>query len=381
VSQEDNCFEGKKRVAAMKRRAQDSSMNTQTEFAPMNVTAEQAWQKVLARDAAADGAFVYAVGSTGIYCRPSCPSKRPIRQVVSFYPSPAEARAAGFRACRRCRPDVMHPKASAVAMVCWYIDSNPDRYANLDELAKVAGRDPSSLQRSFKEVLGISPRDYQAAKRKERLRAGLAAKAPVTEAIYEAGFNSSSRAYAAAPKSLGMKPSTFRGGAKGETIRYTIADSLLGKMLVAATERGVCAIFFEDSASELERYLANQFPLASRTRDDGGLTDAVANVLDRLRENPVCRELKLDIRATAVQQRVWDALAEIPVGQTRTYSDVARSINAASSVRAVGRACAMNNVAVVIPCHRVVGAKGSLTGYRWGVERKEKLLELEKRAR
>jgi AraC family transcriptional regulator of adaptative response/methylated-DNA-[protein]-cysteine methyltransferase len=273
----------------------------------------------------------------------------------------------------------MHPKASAVAMVCWYIDSNPDRYTNLDELAKIAGRDPSSLQRSFKEVLGISPTEYQQAKRKERLKAGLATKRSVTEAIYDAGFQSSSRAYAAAPSALGMKPSTYKAGARGEMIRYTIADSPLGKMLVAATSRGVCAIYFEDSEAALERHLADDFPLATRTRDDASLGEAVANVLDRLHENPVSRELKLDIRATAFQQRVWDALEKIPVGETRTYSEIAQTINAPASVRAVGRACAMNRVAVVIPCHRVVGRSGSLTGYRWGTDRKEKLLRLEKR--
>jgi len=345
------------------------------------------WQQVLARDPVANGAFVYAVASTGIYCRATCASRRPQRRHVRFFPTTAAARAAGFRACKRCKPDEVaptHQHSRAIAQVCAFLKKNPDRAVTLEELGRLTGMSPFTLQRSFKSVLGVSPRQYAAACRLENLRDGLKKPgARVTDAIYDAGFNSSSRAYARTTEALGMRPKEFRGGGESQQIRYAIVETHgLGKLLVAATEKGVCAIAFDDSAAVLEKNLRGQFPKATlhvaQYKKDAALANAVSVILSQLTEHPASLNLPLDVRATAFQQRVWQALRRIPRGETRSYAQVAAALGSPKSVRAVARAIASNPVAIALPCHRVIGSNGSLTGYRWGVERKEKLLALEK---
>lgn len=335
---------------------------------------EFAWRSTLARDAAADGGFVYAVRTTGIFCRPSCPSRRPARKNVTFYATPAEARAAGFRACQRCRPEQLHPRTAMVRAVCQYLDGPHDGTPTLADMSKIAEMHPTALQKAFREVLGISPHTYFESRRKDRFRRELNRPQTVTRAAGEAGFNSASRVAAV---KLGMTPQAYQRRGERETIRYTLGDCILGRILVAATGRGVCAVAFADTDGELIANLKHDFARAQLLRDDGALQNQLAAVLGHLRENPVSRELPLDVRATAFQQRVWDALTKIPRGQTRSYAQVACSLGQPTAIRAVARACASNPVAVVVPCHRVVGKNGSLTGYRWGVERKRKLLELE----
>jgi AraC family transcriptional regulator of adaptative response/methylated-DNA-[protein]-cysteine methyltransferase len=363
-------------------------MNAMTlSLTPAPTFSGKAWQQVLARDASADGQFVYAVRSTGIYCRPSCPSRKPARKNVVFFASPQTSIAAGFRACLRCEPDSAAPRAdpqaAAVAAVTRYLDSHPDA-ASLADLGRIAGLSPFHLQRSFKRILGISPRQYAAARKLDRFRNQVQRPAParITDAVYEAGFGSSSRLYQDAQQKMGMTPGQLRKAGQGLQLRYTIADSPLGKLLVAFTEKGVCSIAFGDTAQALETQLRTQFAQATLTpdkdaQDKGSLNTAVANILSQLTEHPASLRLPLDVRATAFQQRVWQALQQIPRGQTRSYSEVARELGQPTAVRAVARACASNPVAVAVPCHRVVGSNGSLTGYRWGVERKRQLLALE----
>lgn len=343
----------------------------------------KSWQQVLARDTSADGQFVYAVKSTGIYCRPSCPSRKPTRKNVTFFPSPQAAVAAGFRACLRCQPDSVAPKAdpqaAAVAAVTKHLDANPDEASTLTNLSRVAGLSPFHLQRSFKRVLGVSPRQYAAARKLDRFRSEVQkpGAARITDAVYEAGFSSSSRLYEDAQQKMGMTPSQLRSAGKGLRIRYAITNSPLGRLLIASTEKGICSIAFADTEQELESQLRTQFSNASIEQADSTLTSTVKAVLSQLSEHPASLNLPLDVRATAFQQRVWLALQQIPRGETRSYADVARELGQPTAVRAVARACASNPVAVVVPCHRVVGSNGSLTGYRWGVERKRELLEIE----
>jgi AraC family transcriptional regulator of adaptative response/methylated-DNA-[protein]-cysteine methyltransferase len=338
---------------------------------------ERAWQQVETHDAAGDGQFVYAVRTTGIYCRPSCPSRRPARNRVAFYKTPEEASAAGFRACKRCQPNQLHPQAARIAAACKYLDRAHETTPKLAEIGQAAGMSPFALQRLFRQVLGITPRQYFATRQTHRFREELARSATVTSAVYEAGYGSASRAYEGSGGTLGMTPATYRKGGAEETIRYTIAGSPLGRILVAATERGVCAIAFAETDAELQAGLERDFARATLERDDDALAENLAAVLDRLRESPVSRVLPLDVRATAFQRRVWEALREIPRGETRSYGEVAQSIGQPTAVRAVARACGQNPVAVVVPCHRVIGKDGAITGYRWGVERKRKLLALE----
>ncbi|MHB8888213.1 MAG: bifunctional DNA-binding transcriptional regulator/O6-methylguanine-DNA methyltransferase Ada [Acidobacteriaceae bacterium] len=343
----------------------------------------KAWQQVLTRDTSADGQFVYAVKSTGIYCRPSCPSRKPTRKNVTFFPTPQAAVAAGFRACLRCQPDSVDakpdPQAAAVAAVTKHLDANPDNAATLTDLSRVAGLSPFHLQRSFKRVLGVSPRQYAAARKLDRFRSEVQKSGParITDAVYEAGFSSSSRLYENAQQKMGMTPSQLRKGGHGLQIHYAIADSPLGKLLVASTEKGICSIAFADTKEGLETQLRAQFPHATIKQADAVLISSVRAILSQLTVHPSSLNLPLDVRATAFQQRVWQALQQIPRGETRTYADVARELGQPTAVRAVARACASNPVAVVVPCHRVVGSYGSLTGYRWGVERKRELLDIE----
>ncbi len=340
---------------------------------------DRAWEMVATREVSADSLFVYGVRTTGIYCRPSCPSRRPRRSSVAFFATSELAEQAGFRACKRCTPEREHPHLRVLTTLCRYLDQHAEQSVSLAALGKVAGLSPFHLQRLFRRCLGLSPRQYQLARRMEQMREGLATGGSVTEAIYSAGYSSSSRFYERATAGLGMKPGALRRGAAGETIRYTITLSPLGKMLVAATEAGLCAVGFGALESELEDDLRARFPRAELTRDDKALGEMVAEVLAHLGEHPVTRELPLDVRATAFQARVWKALQQIPRGETRSYAQVADAIGQPTAVRAVARACGSNPVAVVVPCHRVVGSDGSLTGYRWGIERKRKLLEAERK--
>jgi AraC family transcriptional regulator of adaptative response/methylated-DNA-[protein]-cysteine methyltransferase len=341
------------------------------------------WRIVLARDRRYDGDFVYAVRSTGIYCRPSCPSRRPRRTVVRFFPIPEAAEAAGFRACRRCHPSRLQPHDPAVALVrelCRAIDAQPDGPADLTALGRRAGRSPHQVLRAFRRVLGVSPRQYRDARRVSRLKSSLKEMPHVSPAIYEAGFGSSSRVYERAAGALGMTPATYARGGRGAAIRYSVVPSHLGTLLVAATERGICKIGLGDSAAALERDLRREFPAAHIARDAGGMDAWVQAILAHLAGTEPHLDLPLDIRATAFQQKVWAALRKIPYGSTRSYQAVARSIGSPTATRAVARACATNPVALVIPCHRVVREDGDLGGYRWGTERKKVLLEREKDA-
>lgn len=343
-------------------------------------TPAQQWRIVLARDRRFDGAFVYAVRSTGVFCRPSCPSRRPRRSVVRFFPIPEAAQAAGFRACRRCRPTQIPSPDPAVALVrdvCRTIDAHPDAAADLATLGRRVGRSPHQLLRAFRRVLGVSPRAYRDARRLARLKSSLKERRHVSPAIYEAGYGSSSRVYERAAGALGMTPATYGRGGRGATIRYAVVHSPLGHLLVAATDKGVCRIGLGDAAAPLERDLRAEFPAATVTPDAGGLGDWVQAIVRHLEGREPHLDLPLDIRATAFQQRVWAALRKIPYGTTRSYQAVAKAIHQPRATRAVARACATNPVAIAIPCHRVVREDGALGGYRWGIERKRRLLQQE----
>jgi len=349
---------------------------------------ENYWQAVLERDAQFESAFVYAVRSTGVYCRPTCASRRPSRQQVAFYSSPEDAEQAGFRPCRRCRPraqssDSRAAQARLVECLCREIEANlddGDGAITLATLSQRVGANPYHVQRSFKRVMGITPRQYADAKRLARLKSRLREGQDVTGALYDAGYGSSRALYERAPSRMGMTPATYRKGGLGMRIDYTIADSPLGRLLVGATQRGVCAVCLGDSDTALETNLSEEYPQAEVRRDDARLAPWVTAFLSHLQGQLPHLDLSVDVRATAFQWRVWEELRAIPYGSTRSYSDVARAIGRPRAVRAVARACATNPVAVVIPCHRVVGKDGGLHGYRWGLERKQELLALERRA-
>ncbi len=337
------------------------------------IDAEVAWRQVLARDPAAR--FLYAVTTTGVFCRPSCTSRRPSRQNARFFGSVAEAQAAGFRACKRCKPAAAL-SGNILEAARAHLEAHLDRAVPLKELGQVAGLSPFTVQRMFKQGLGVSPLQYQRALRAGRLRQALKQGANVTDAIYDAGFGSSSRGYEGA--GLGMTPGRFAQGGKDERIGYACARSAFGWMVVGATSRGLCWLALAGTSAEAEASLREEFPLATLKRDPSleGLVDAAVKQV--VRDEPGARaELALDLRGTAFQLRVWQALRDIPRGETRSYSQLARDLGNVKSTRAVARACATNRVALVVPCHRVVGASGSLTGYRWGVERKRQLLEAE----
>jgi AraC family transcriptional regulator of adaptative response/methylated-DNA-[protein]-cysteine methyltransferase len=336
----------------------------------------QAWQQVMARDASAD--FVYAVASTGIFCRPSCPSRRPTPSNVRFFADPAEALIAGYRACKRCAPLGEAREATTVTRLCRYLAAHRDRAVTLADLARIAKSSPFTVQRMFTRVLGISPREYQAQLRGSEMRRSLSQPgASVTGAIYQAGYGSSSRFYERAAEDLGMSPTRFRERGLNETIRFATAPCELGLLLVASTERGVCSVMLGDESKALERLLREQFSAATIVPDTSGMKDQVAAVLAAMTDHPVVQDIPVDVRATAFQARVWQALREIPRGQTRSYAELAAAVGQPTAVRAVARACASNPVAIAVPCHRVIGSDGSLTGYRWGVERKKKLLAME----
>jgi AraC family transcriptional regulator of adaptative response/methylated-DNA-[protein]-cysteine methyltransferase len=347
---------------------------------------ETAWGAVTRRDHAWDGQLFYGVTSTGVFCRPSCASRRPRRDRVQFFSRWEEAEAAGFRACKRCRPKTAAGPTATEQLVqrtLAHLEGHPDGPVRLSDLARAAGVSAWHLQRTFKKALGLSPREYAAARRAERLRSGLRREGSVSRATYEAGFGSSSRVYESAHRLLGMTPGAFRKGGAGMEIRYTIVASPYGKLLVAATDRGVCAVMLGDQDASLEKDLRAQFPQASRTRvdeGDGWLEQLVARVAEQVKRPGALEDIPLDLSGTAFQWRVWQALATIPAGETRTYQQVARAVGKPRAIRAVASACAANRLAVVVPCHRVIRSDGSLGGYRWGLPRKAALLAGERAA-
>lgn len=347
------------------------------------VDAEAAWEAVVRRDRAADGRFVYAVATTGVYCRPSCPSRTAKRQNVSFHATPEAAEAAGFRPCRRCRPDtasLVERQAAAVAVACRRIEGaveEGDGIPSLDDLAAEAGLSRYHFHRVFKGATGVTPREYAAARRASLAQRELAEGSSVTQAIYGAGYSSPSRFYESAEGRLGMSPSAYRHGGPGAEIRFAVGECSLGAILVAATRKGICAIRFGDDPDALVRDLQDRFPKARLIGGDPEFERWVAQVVGLVEAPARGLDLPLDVRGTAFQQRVWAALREIPPGETATYAEIAGRVGAPSAARAVARACAANPVAVAIPCHRVVRQDGSLSGYAWGVERKRALLDRE----
>jgi AraC family transcriptional regulator of adaptative response/methylated-DNA-[protein]-cysteine methyltransferase len=339
----------------------------------------QRWAKVLARDPSADGEFVYAVRTTGVYLRPSSPSRHPKPENVEFFDTSQAAEAAGYRASKRFSQDLTSVAAQHVALVeaaCRTIE-RADSPPSLSELASDAGMSSFHFHRVFKTVTGLTPKSYAVAHRARRVREGLAKKSSVTEAIYDSGFNSNSRFYEASDQVLGMKPSEYRAGGANADIRFAIGECSLGSILVAQSARGVCSILLGDDPAILLRDLQDQFPKANLIGGDTGYEDVVAQVVGFTETPSIGLDLPLDVRGTAFQQRVWEALRSVPIGTTVTYADVAARIGSPKAVRAVAQACGANNLAVAIPCHRVIRSDGELSGYRWGVERKRELLARE----
>ena len=354
----------------------DGAALTPTKGAPDFSQDADRWQALIGRDRRADGEFYYSVATTGVYCRPSCGARQPRRENVAFHATTHDAAKAGFRACKRCRPDETDRQAAAVAQACRLIEQ-AETPPSLSELAEAVGMSQFHFHRVFKAATGITPKAYADAERARRMRAALDSSETVTEAIYGAGFNSNGRFYAAAPGRLGMTPTRFRTGGGGETVRFAIGQTSLGAILVAATDKGIVAIQFADDPDALLRDLQDRFPKAKLVGGDAVFERLVAQVVGSV-ENPSAGfDLPLDVRGTAFQQRVWQALKEIPVGTTASYSDIAERLGAPKAVRAVAGACAANDIAVAIPCHRVVRNDGALSGYRWGVERKRALLDRE----
>ena len=343
---------------------------------------EEKWKAVLSRNESFDGVFVFAVRSTGIYCRPSCPARRPRKEHVAFFPGSIEAEQSGFRPCHRCQPREagLSPKAKLIDQVCKYVEANLQQSLTLAILSRQVGLSPYHFQRTFKRVLGISPRQYVEARRLAKMKRFLRSGETVNNSLYNAGFSSRSRVYENVPGGFGVNPGEFRRGGEGLQIRYGIIDSPLGRLLVAATERGVCGVCIGDSDSFVERSLSEDYPSAILYRSDQGMkewTGAFAKYFDG---QHMTLDLPLDVKATAFQSRVWKIIQSIPFGKTTTYSHIAKELGEPEASRAVAKACATNPVALIIPCHRVIGKDGSLRGYRWGKKRKQTLLKFEQMA-
>jgi AraC family transcriptional regulator, regulatory protein of adaptative response / methylated-DNA-[protein]-cysteine methyltransferase len=343
------------------------------------------WRDVQHRSATADGRFVYAVRTTKIYCRPSCPSKRPRRDRVVYFQGPREAEIAGYRPCRRCRPQMEPPQSEAarlVRQICSKIDetlaADPEARLTLSELGHSFGIKSHKMERLFRRILGITPKQFTDAQRMAQLKSKLRKGEKVTTAMYDAGYGSSSRLYERAPAQMGMTPATYRRGGAGMNINYTIVPCTLGRVLVAATSRGVSAVYLGDSDAPLEKALAEEYPRAEIHRDAKELGPWVRGIVEHLRGREPHIDLPLDVQATAFQRRVWQELRRIPYGATRSYREVARAIGKPRAIRAVARACATNPVSIVVPCHRVVREDGNLAGYRWGLGRKNALIAQER---
>ena len=340
------------------------------------------WAKVVARDRTAEGEFFLSVATTGVYCRPGCAARLPNPKNVRFHLTTADAEKAGFRPCKRCKPDqppLAEQYAATIAAACRTIEAADDA-PTLAQLAQTAGLSTFHFHRVFKAVTGVTPKDYAMAQRTARVRDQLSRSDTVTEAIYDAGFNSNGRFYAQSDAMLGMTPSTYRAGGADAEIRFAIGECSLGSVLVAASAKGVCAILIGDDPDILARELQDRFPRARLIGGDAGFESTVAKVVGFVDTPGLGLDLPLDVRGTAFQQRVWNALREIPAGKTTTYTEIAKKIGAPKAVRAVAGACAANHIAVAIPCHRVVRTDGSLSGYYWGVERKRALLDKERAA-
>jgi AraC family transcriptional regulator of adaptative response/methylated-DNA-[protein]-cysteine methyltransferase len=340
---------------------------------------EERWAAVQRRDRAADGQFYYSVRTTGVYCRPSCGARSALRANVRFHASSADAEQAGFRPCRRCKPDqppLAERHAAMVAQMCRLIDA-ADSEPDLASLAEASGLSRFHFHRVFKAQTGLTPKAYAAGVKQRRMQAGLAGQASVTDTIYAAGFNSSGRFYAQSSGALGMTPKAYKAGGSGAAIRFAVAECSLGAILVASTDKGICAILIGDDPDELARDLQDRFPKAELIGAEQEYEQVVAAVIGLVEAPEIGLALPLDVRGTAFQQRVWQALREIPAGQTVSYAELAERVGAPRGARAVAGACAANAIAVAIPCHRVVRNDGSISGYRWGVERKQALLERE----
>jgi len=346
----------------------------------VSILRDPRWAAVVARDSRADGTFYYSVATTGVYCRPSCASRQANPKNVRFHRTTSDAERAGFRACRRCKPDqpsLEQLHAAKVAAICRVIEA-AEETPSLAALGKRAGLSPYYFHRVFKALTGVTPRDYAAAHRATRVRSELKKKSKtVTQAIYDAGFNSGARFYANSDQLLGMTPTDYRAGGAHAEMRFAVAECMLGSILVAQSAKGVCAILLGDDADALVRDLQDCFPRATLVGGDAAFEEVVAKVIGFVEAPALGLDLPLDVRGTAFQQRVWQALREIPSGSTASYTEIAARIGAPGSARAVAMACGANRLAVAIPCHRVIRTDGSLSGYRWGVERKRSLLERE----
>ncbi|MBU6487405.1 MAG: bifunctional DNA-binding transcriptional regulator/O6-methylguanine-DNA methyltransferase Ada [Burkholderiales bacterium] len=340
-------------------------------------TDHERWDAVVARDAQADGAFFYAVATTGVFCRPSCASRLPRRENVAFFATADEARAAGFRPCKRCRPDGLPRDMAIVERACAALDTDPQARMTLAQLSAAVHVSPFHLQRLFKRIVGVSPREYQAARRGAALRDALQSGQGVTRAALDAGFNSPSRLYDSVPGELGMAPSAYRKKGAGLTVYYASAATALGHVLVAATDKGICRIAFGDDPAQLDHALRHAFANAKLVEEGERIAPFIEQIDAYLRGQRETFDLPLDVTTTAFRQRVWDALRRIPYGETRSYTDVAASLGVPNAVRAVASACASNELALAIPCHRVLQKGGALAGYRWGIARKAALLEAE----
>ena len=356
-------------------------MSSRPQLAPQSsADVEALWQAVVEHRDQLDGVFYYGVRTTGVYCRPSCPSRRPRRENVDFYFDPRTAERAGLRACRRCRPtehQPSSPQAEMVKRVCEYIEQNLEGTLTLKTIAASVGGSPFHIQRTFKQMLGITPQEFAEMRRVAVFKTALRFGRSVADATYEAGFNSSRGLYERAQAHLGMTPATYRKGAPSQNIAFTIADSPLGKLLVASTEKGICKISLGDAESKLAESLYAEFPKALISADKAALKDSVQAILDYLEQKKTKIDLPLDLQATTFQMRVWRELQKIPYGKTLSYEEVAKRLHEPTATRAVARACASNPVALVVPCHRVIRKDGGLGGYRWGLERKKRLLAAE----
>lgn len=354
----------------------NSNEDTATQVSPR--MAARYWRATLARDARADGTFVLAVRSTHIYCRPSCPARRPLRRNVVFFLTREQAEKHGYRPCLRCRPNEIAACSSLVARAAKYLAQSREDGVRLSELAGTLHSNAATLRRAFRQVTGLAPRELAEALRVKRFKSLLRAGKSITDALYETGYGSSSRVYERSNAQLGMTPATYRKGGEGMKIEYTIAKSPLGKLLVAATDRGISAVYLGEAENRLVAELREEYPCADITLAAPATRRWVREIVQRIEGKPAQMELPLDLQATAFQRRVWRELQRIPRGTTRTYSQVARALGRPKAVRAVARACANNPVSIVVPCHRVIREDGNLAGYRWGLSRKERLLDSER---